>query len=264
MCIRDRVHTVYWNHEARVYVYKVTKRLAKPVVKARPVGSRVVVNAAGFVANSPLTLSYHGVVIARVRTDAMGNATAAIPTPDPGQFQYHLIVNDDEGNSASTTGLPSARLLYAVDKGLVRVFGFGFQPRGSVFLTYGGKPRGIARVRADGSFVQTFQLPADTHARDRIRASDQAGHTAWATGLRAPSIAFVASGHSALITGANYLPGSKVLVTYHGRVVGRPQTDNLGAFEMKLDLPLWTKPAYRLIGVDSIGRQASVTGLERR
>jgi hypothetical protein len=258
------VHTVYWHHEARVYIYRVTKRLAAPQVDVESVGGRVKVHASGFVMNSPLTLTYHGDVVARTTADQAGSASVEIPTPDPGQSEYHLSVSDAEGDAASVTGLPSAKLLYTVDRGVVRLFGIDFQPRSVVSVSYGNEPLGIAHTNTSGSFTWTFALPKNTHPRFRIRASDQGGHTASATGLATPSIAFAATGREAVVTGAHYMPGGSVKLTYRGRVLARPRVDRQGAFRVTVQLPSWTRPAYRLLGVDSIGREAYVTGLVRR
>jgi 4-amino-4-deoxy-L-arabinose transferase-like glycosyltransferase len=258
------VHTVYWHHEARVYIYRVTKRLARPVLQTHESGNRVVVNAKGFVASSPLTVTYHGTIIAHTTADAAGAAIIYLPIPDPGQSQYHLRVSDAEGNASSVTGLPSQRIVYTIDNGIVRVFGVRYRPGGVVKLSYGKKRLGQTVARPDGTFTWTFRLPANTHARYRVEATDDSGRTAWAIGLPAPSLAFVVSGHNADVTGAHYLPNTTVTVTYHGRTIALAQTDTLGGFRLRFEVPYRARTGYQLIASDPIGRQAIVTGLERR
>jgi hypothetical protein len=258
------VHAVYWHHEARVYIYRVSKRVARPVLQTQQTGNRVVVNAKGFVASSPLTVTYHGTIIARTTADAGGAATINLPIPDPGQSQYHLRVSDAEGNAASVTGLPSTRILYTVDNGIVRVFGTRYRRGTVVRLSYGNKTLGQTVAGPNGTFSWTFRLPANTHVRYRVKATDDSGRTAWAIGLPAPSLAFVVSGHNADVTGAHYLPNTSVTVAYHGRTVALAQTDTLGGFRLQFEVPQGARTGYRLIATDPIGRQAIVTGLERR
>jgi len=116
------VHTVYWNHEARVYIYRVTKRLAHPVISAKAIKSLDAngrtssgstpptavkeafdVHARGFAIGSPITITYHGRQVGRTVADSAGNATVRADVPIFGRSQYHLIASDAEGNSASVT-----------------------------------------------------------------------------------------------------------------------------------------------------------------
>ncbi|MDQ1745492.1 MAG: hypothetical protein QOE23_3831, partial [Pseudonocardiales bacterium] len=68
------VHVVYWHHEARVYIYRVSKKITKPTLTSEIVGNHVTLTAAGLVGNSPVTVSYHGGLVAHGRTDADGTA----------------------------------------------------------------------------------------------------------------------------------------------------------------------------------------------
>jgi 4-amino-4-deoxy-L-arabinose transferase-like glycosyltransferase len=255
------VHVVYWHHEARVYIYRVSKRLAKPTLHAAVVGNHVTLTGAGLVADSPVTLSYHGGVIAHGRTNAEGTASVNVPIPDPGQSQYHAAMTDAEGNTASTTGLPSSKLVYTLSGDVVRVYGVRFTPHSKIRLSYGLTDLGVTTAQPDGTFRWAFRIPSTTHTRYRIRARDDAGHVAWAIGLQPPSLAFVETANKAAVTGAHYLPNVAVKLTYHGRDVATAQTDNAGAFHASFDVPQQALPIYQLTAVDLIGRHASVTGL---
>jgi Dolichyl-phosphate-mannose-protein mannosyltransferase len=258
------VHVVYWHHEARVYIYRVSKKIAKPTLSSVIVGNHVTLTALGLVANSPVTVSYHGGLVARGRTDADGTASVSLPIPDPGQSQYHVVVTDAEGTTVSATGLPSSKLVYTVSGDLVRVYGVRFTPRSRIRLTYGLTDLGVLTAQSDGTFRWSFRLPSVTHTRYRIRARDDAGHVAWAIGLEPPSLAFVETANKAALTGAHYLPNATVRITYHGRSVATVQSDSAGAFHSSIDVPQDALPVFQLTAVDPIGRRASVTGLAYR
>ncbi|MEO7261615.1 MAG: hypothetical protein ABI047_10230, partial [Jatrophihabitantaceae bacterium] len=93
------------------------------------------------------------------------------------------------------------------------------------------------------------------------RARDDAGHVAWAIGLQPPSLAFIETANTAIVTGARYLPNVAVELTYHGRQVATVHSDDAGAFHTSFDVPKDALPVYQLTAVDPIGRRASVSGL---
>jgi hypothetical protein len=274
------VHTVYKNHEARVYIYRVGRQLADPVLTARPVGAfdgdgnassgitpaRSVqlafdVEAHGFAFRAPLTVSYHGATLGRAVADSSGSAKLRVHVPIEGRAQYHLIASDDQGNSASVTGVSRTKLTYRLDHGIVRVAGRGFKPGGSVVLSYQEKPIDSARARADGTVSWSFRLPANTHPRFRILATGEGGRAAYATGLSTPSLSFVARGRVAQLTGRHFSASSRVSLILSNRVVGVAHTDDSGTFRRRLVLPSWTTKGKLLTATDPVGRQATVSGL---
>lgn len=255
------VHVVYFHHEARVFIYQVSKKISKPALSPEIVGNHVNLTATGLVAGSPVSVTYHGGPVAHGVADEDGTATISLPIPDPGQSQYHVVVTDAEGTTVSATGLPSSKLVYAVSGDLVRVFGVRFTPHSKIRLSYGLTQLGVTTAQPDGSFHWTFHLPSTTHTRYRIRARDDAGHVAWAIGLQPPSLAFVEAANEATVTGAHYLPNVAVKLAYHGHAVVTVHSDNAGAFSTRIAVPLDALPVYQLTAVDPIGRRASVTGL---
>ncbi|HST48287.1 ArnT family glycosyltransferase [Jatrophihabitans sp.] len=255
------VHVVYWHHEARVYIYRVSKKAATPALRTTIVGRHVLLTATGLVADSPVTVSYHGAVVAHGRTDADGTSTVSLPIPDPGQPQYHVVVTDAEGTTVSATGLPSSKLVYAVRGDLVQVAGVRFTPYSKIRLTYGLTDIGTTTAQPDGTFRWSFHLPSTTHTRYRIRARDTDGHVAWAVGLRPPSLAFVETANRARVTGTHYLPNAVIRLSYHAHLVATVRSDGAGAFSATFAVPPEALPAFQLTAVDPIGRRASVTGL---
>ena len=255
------VHTVYWHHEARVYVYKVTQRLPGPTLDVRPtVGlprntptasvlarpahalQAFRVMARGFAFDSPVSLRFHGVPVGRAVTDSAGRATLTVRVPVTGRSEYHLIARDREGNSASITGVSPTRLTYVLDRTVVRVTGVGFLPGRAVTLTYRNSRLGSVSAGADGSVAFAFRIPARTHARFRITASGVDGRTAFTTGLSAPYLAFVTTGRHVTLTGRNFSASSRLSVTLAGRRIAITRSDAQGNLHLALRLPARTRP----------------------
>jgi hypothetical protein len=61
------VHTVYYHHEGRAWVYRLTARLPHPVVSYAIRGAALTLRGAGFTENAPVVATYNGRQIARGR-----------------------------------------------------------------------------------------------------------------------------------------------------------------------------------------------------
>jgi hypothetical protein len=277
------VHRVYKDHEARVYIYRITRRLPHPVVTVRPLTDETTshtavpvssspdrlsetfaVTARGFAFRSPVTVRYHGRQVRRVMTDSTGTARLRLRVPISGLSQYHVVVNDRHGNSASSTGVSRTRLTYRVKHGVVRVSGSGFEPGGDVAIFYHSKAVATTTARADGTITWPLRLPRNTHPRFRILARGAGGRAAYATGLAAPSLAFVATGNAVRLSGKHFSSSSVVTLTMQNRPIGSARTDRAGRFALRLRLPPTTHPTTALTATDRVGRQATVTGLVQR
>jgi Dolichyl-phosphate-mannose-protein mannosyltransferase len=276
------VHAVYWNHEARVYVYRVTRRLPRPVLTATAAGAfrangsrpnlafpvaaaeKFVVKARGFTFGSPLTVSYGPRIVGRAVADADGTAEATVRVPLADEARYHLIVSDGTGLSAAVTAVAPAWLTYSVERRVVHASGTGFRPGRPIKLSYRHRQIGLSRARPDGTVSWVFRLRADSPPHPRVFAAGPGGRAAVTSGLVSPQLAFSARGATARITGRDYSPDSRVTLTYANRSVGVTQTDSRGRFAYVLTLPTWTRPGYRLVATDPVGLAATVTGLVRR
>jgi len=281
------VHRVFWNHEARVYIYRVTRRLSDPEVVVRPVAGTgggvagstrgashqpsphrltvgFAVTARGFAFSSPVTVRYHGRLVRRLMTDASGAAHLRLRVPISGLSQYHVVVSDEHGNSASATGVSGTRLTYRVRNGVVHVSGSGFEPAHRVVILYHQKRVAKTVAREDGTVSWPLRLPTNTHPRFRILASGAGGRAAYATGLAAPSLAFAATGDAVRLSGTHFSSSSVVTLTLRNRPVRSARTDEKGRFTVRFRLPSSTHPSTALTVTDRVGRQATVTGLVQR
>jgi len=98
------VHTVYYNHEPRVWIYRVSKLLPKPQIKFSADAQRMMVEGEGFLMDSYVTISYHAAPLKLQPTDHRGSFSVAVPLPQRIRPLYFLTVKDGVGNYASSTG----------------------------------------------------------------------------------------------------------------------------------------------------------------
>jgi hypothetical protein len=105
----ELVHTVYVNHEGRVWIYKATRQRNKPVVTHSVSGGVVSVRGLGFTMNTAVKVHYHGRRVATVRADRRGSITLRFPVPERAQPPYYVVLTDADGNYASFSGLSVLR-----------------------------------------------------------------------------------------------------------------------------------------------------------
>jgi hypothetical protein len=99
------VHTVYVNHEGRVWIYKVTRLRRKPVVTHSVARGVVRVHGWGFTMNAPVRVHYHNRLVVRVRADRRGSIRVGFPVPAQAQGPFYVVLTDSDGNYTSFSGL---------------------------------------------------------------------------------------------------------------------------------------------------------------
>ena len=98
-------HVVYRHHEARAWIYKVTKLLPRPRITFQRGTRYLRVKGEGFRFNSHVTLYYHQSKRGTWKADADGKFHARIRTPYYVHNRYWLVATDSVGNYASSAGL---------------------------------------------------------------------------------------------------------------------------------------------------------------
>jgi Dolichyl-phosphate-mannose-protein mannosyltransferase len=101
----ELVHTVYRNHEGRVWIYRVTKRLPKPVLAYSIRRGVVKLTGRGFTEDAPVTVYYHQRPVARTRANGNGSVSVRFLLPKKIRSEYFLVASDSAGNSTSLTQL---------------------------------------------------------------------------------------------------------------------------------------------------------------
>jgi Dolichyl-phosphate-mannose-protein mannosyltransferase len=255
------VHTVTWQHQSRVFIYRVTKRLHRPVVSFRTDNGQVRLTGQGFDQAAPVTVTYNGAAIAHSRADNVGDVVLLLPVPTRTQVPYHLVVTDAAGNSASVIGLPAAKLTYVTSAGRLAITGQHFTPKQQVTVYYHNAAIGHATADAQGSFTLQVPVPNRTRLRYKLRAIDSSGHSGWVVGVEGAAVQYRVANGSVQVTGQHFQPNSIVTISYHARFVTRVGTNAAGSFTAAFRLPSPNAPGYRLIVVDPAGHRATAQGL---
>jgi hypothetical protein len=105
------VYTYYRNHEGRVWVYEITRRLPKAQIGVTVRDKRLRVAGRGFTIGSEIKISYHGVRIGTARTNGAGafSTSVSLPQTVPVRRPYFLVATDEAGIYGSLTGLRETR-----------------------------------------------------------------------------------------------------------------------------------------------------------
>jgi hypothetical protein len=98
------VHTIYRNHEPRVWIYQVSRLQPRPTVDFAVDNGNLELDGQGFRLGSEVVLYYNNAQIGRAESDQRGAFSASFPLPAGVSPQDFLVAVDDAGNYASSTG----------------------------------------------------------------------------------------------------------------------------------------------------------------
>ena len=149
--------------------------LPKPSIAYRTERGIATVTGVGFQSSSPITVTYHGVVIARGRSVANGSVSVSFGPPARIFPHWQLVVADRMGNR-STLLLINPVVSYAVSGGRVVVHGSGYTPGALVTATYHGRFMTSTRADARGSISLSFAPPRGASPSWLLELREPVGH----------------------------------------------------------------------------------------
>ncbi|MDQ6792643.1 MAG: phospholipid carrier-dependent glycosyltransferase, partial [Candidatus Dormibacteraeota bacterium] len=240
------VHTVYRDHAARVWIYRVTKPLPRPEVTYTVTGGVVTLQGWGFSPNSQVTVTYAGKPVAQTVSDAHNAATASFPLPPWTRPSYRVTVSDADGSFTSFTGLPRPKVDMKVERGLVVVTGSGMPANTPVTVTYHKKPVGHTTVDSNGSMSVSFPLPPWSRPRFHLVVAGQGGTYASFNEIPRPEVTYSLRGGIITVHGSNVAPGTVLSISYGGVVLGGGQANPDGTFTAAV-IPRQVRPRLRLV-----------------
>jgi hypothetical protein len=238
------VHTVYYRHEGRAWIYLLTARLAYPVLSYQVRGSDLTLHGAGFTESAQLSVTYNGQQIARGRSRPDGSVSLRVRYPARPHPRYLLTMTDTAGRRASVT-LPRPLIVYRTEHGIATVAGTGFQSSSPVTVTYHGAVIGRGKSAADGSVSVSFRQPARIFPRWLLVVSDRLGNRGALT-LINPRLTEIVSRGRVVVHGYRYPPGTLVTAVYHGRFMTSARADARGSVTLSFVPPRGARPWWLL------------------
>ena len=245
------VHTVYYNHEGRAWIYRLTARLPRPVLSFTMRGSKVTLHGAGFTEGAALTAKYNGKQVARGHADAAGAMTLPLALPVHRRPRYLIVVTDSAGRYASLV-VPKPLITYTTQNGVATVTGVGFEPNSSITVTYHGVVFARGRSADDGTISVPFRAPSRIFPRWQLVVEDGVGNNVSLKLLR-PKLTAGISGNRVTVYGSGYPPGELVTAIYHGRLMASAKADNHGSITLTFPLPAGAQPRWLLLVRDTAG-----------
>jgi Dolichyl-phosphate-mannose-protein mannosyltransferase len=238
------VHTVYYHHEGRAWVYRLTARLPHPVLSYAVGGSALTLHGAGFTENAQVVATYNGHQIARGQSRSDGSVSLSVPYPTRPRPRYLLMLTDAAGRSASVT-LPRPSIAYRTEGGIATVTGAGFQSSSPVTVTYHGVVIARGRSAADSSVSVSFGSPARILPHWQLVVADRLGNRSTLL-LINPVVNYTVSGGRVVVHGSGYTPGALVTATYHGRFMTSTRAGARGSISLSFVLPRGASPSWLL------------------
>jgi len=245
------VHTVYYNHEGRAWIYRLTARLPRPVLSFTMRGSKVTLHGAGFTEGAALTAKYNGKQVARGHADAVGAVKLPLALPVHRRPRYLIVVTDSAGRYASLV-VPKPLITYTTQNGVATVTGVGFEPNSSITVTYHGVVFARGRSAGDGTISVPFRAPSRIFPRWQLVVEDGVGNNVSLKLLR-PKLTAGISGNRVTVYGSGYPPGELVTAIYHGRLMASAKADNHGSITLTFPLPAGAQPRWLLLVRDTVG-----------
>jgi hypothetical protein len=245
------VHTVYYNHEGRAWIYRLTARLPRPVLSFTMRGSKVTLHGAGFTEGAALTAKYNGKQVAHGYADAAGAMKLPLALPVHRRPRYLIVVTDSAGRYASLV-VPKPLITYTTQNGLATVTGVGFEPNSPITVTYHGAVLARGRSARDGTISVPFRAPSRIFPRWQLVVEDGVGNNV-SLQLLKPKLAAGISGNRVTVDGSGYPPGELVTAIYHGRLMASAKADSHGSIILTFPLPSGARPRWLLLVRDTAG-----------
>lgn len=256
------VHTVYYHHEGRAWIYRLTARLPHPVLSYTVRGSALALHGAGFTENAQVIATYNGHPIARGKSRPDGSVSLSVPYPARPRPRYLLIMTDAAGRYASVT-LSKPLIAYRTEHGMATVTGAGFQTSSPITVAYHGAVIARGRSAADGSVSVSFRPPARIFPHGKLVVADHLGNRS-ALVLINPTFSYTISGGRVIIHGSGYTPGTLVTEVYRGRLMTSTRADARGSISLSFVLPRGARRSRLVELRDPAGRYTTVIQLGPR
>ena len=223
------------------------------------VGDEVVVTGTGFAAKSEVSILFDGNEVTIDKTDEDGcftGATFNIPESCNGNHTIRAI--DEDKNYADAGFSTENSITISATQGAVgtgaTISGTGFTQDSDITIIFSNEEIAISKSDENGSFNETFIVPAMVKGSYRIKVSDgrkndYADFSILAGTTLNPTEGNV--GSVLTITGSGFTANGTVTIKYDNTKVSTAKTDGNGSFEANFNVPASKSGEHKVTAADS-------------
>ena len=216
-----------------------------------PVDTTVAITGKGFLASSPISVTYDGATVTTLVSLASGadgsvNASFKIPASGSG---VHVVAVSDGTNAINANFTVSSTSGINVTTGpvgtSVTASGSGFKNKGNITIKYNNAQVATATADTHGSFTTTFKIPEASIGSHSVVISDQTNTQTYTftmtptTNPLSPTTGYI--GTSITISGTAYGASKAIIVTYDASPITLTTpgtTDANGTFTVSFKAPV--------------------------
>ena len=217
-----------------------------------PVGTTVAITGKGFLAGSPITVTYDGATItttlASLTSGADGSVNASFKVPASASGNHVIAVSDGTNtisanfNSLSTAAVnPTSGPVGTT----ITASGTGFKANANITITYNNVQAGTTNANGLGNFTTTFAIPSASTGAHSLVITDQTNTQTFSFSVTptanpiSPTSGYI--GSNITISGTGFGANKTITVTYDSNPVTLTTpstTDANGTFTVSFKAPV--------------------------
>ena len=216
-----------------------------------PVGTTVAITGQGFLASSPITLTYDGInitPISSLTSGVDGSVSNGFKVPASGSGN-HVVTASDGTNTISNNFTSLSAAVVDPTSGpvgtTITASGTGFKASANITITYNSIQAGTTKANGLGNFTTTFAIPAASTGAHSMVISDQTNTQTFSftvtptTNPISPTSGAI--GTNITLSGNGYGASKGITVTYDSNsvtLIGSSTTDANGTFSVSFKAPV--------------------------
>lgn len=233
--------------------------------------TEIKITGGGFLANKTINVTYNGNSITTnpsiITSDASGNFSATINSPETAAGTYNITVSDGTNTSTAQFTLTASAKIDQTTGAVgasVPFSGNGFNANTTVTIQYDGVGIATAKSDASGSFSGTFTIPPGTAGQHKITITDGVNTissnftTTAAAQIRGPEGSGAQTsgyvGSDVTVTGSAFVPGATLTVTYDSTPVATSKVNGDGTFTTSFKVPVSKSGNHTVIASDGTNK----------
>lgn len=234
------------------------------------VGDEIIVDGTGFAASSEVGIYFDGDEVAIDKTNEDGTFTGATFYVPESFNGTHTVKAVDEDDNHCTTGFLTHQSIAISDKSGavgtgVTVSGTGFAADSDLTIIFGNDEISTSQTDENGSFSNTFVVPAMVKGDYRIKITDGTNNEFADFGILSATTLSPTTGHvgtEVTVSGAGFTPNATIGIKYDGTQVVKTTTDANGTFEANFSVPVSEQGDHTVLATDTANTGEMVFTME--